>query len=67
VDFDDMLKQGLSQVLIRADNELLMTYHLGGGSDSDPRAGARWLEPMLGIWFPGRSLSVRVRRQRSPH
>jgi hypothetical protein len=30
VDFDDMLKQGLSQVLMRADNELLMTYHLGG-------------------------------------
>lgn len=24
VDFDDMLKQGLSQVLMRADNELLM-------------------------------------------
>jgi DNA-binding transcriptional regulator YhcF (GntR family) len=27
VDFDDMLKQGLSQVLMMADNELLMTYH----------------------------------------
>jgi DNA-binding transcriptional MocR family regulator len=48
VDFDDMLKQGLSQVLMRADNELLMTYHLGGGSDSDRKAGARWLEPMFG-------------------
>ncbi|GGY95424.1 transcriptional regulator [Pseudoduganella plicata] len=48
VDFDDMLKQGLSQVLMRADNELLMTYHLGGGSDTDRRAGARWLEPMFG-------------------
>ncbi|MCC7683447.1 PLP-dependent aminotransferase family protein [Janthinobacterium sp. FW305-128] len=48
VDFDDMLRQGLSQVLMRADNELLMTYHLGGGSDSDRKAGARWLEPMFG-------------------
>ena len=48
VDFDDMLKQGLSQVLMRADNELLMTYHLGGGSDSDRQAGARWLAPMFG-------------------
>ncbi|GGC91177.1 putative HTH-type transcriptional regulator [Undibacterium terreum] len=48
VDFDDMLKQGLSQVLMRADSELLMTYHLGGGSDSDRKAGAKWLAPMLG-------------------
>ncbi|MDR2297428.1 MAG: PLP-dependent aminotransferase family protein [Comamonas sp.] len=48
VDFDDMLKQGLSQVLMRADTALLMNYHLGGGSDSDRKAGAQWLEPMLG-------------------
>lgn len=48
VDFDDMLKQGLSQVLMRADTNLLMTYHLGGGSDSDRKAGAKWLEPMFG-------------------
>ncbi|MDY7576884.1 PLP-dependent aminotransferase family protein [Herbaspirillum sp. RTI4] len=48
VDFDDMLQQGLSQVLMRADNELLMTYHLAGGSDSDRKAGAKWLEPMFG-------------------
>jgi DNA-binding transcriptional MocR family regulator len=48
VDFDDMLKQGLSQVLMRADNELLMTYHLGGGSDADRKAGATWLAPMFG-------------------
>ena len=48
VDFDDMLKQGLAQVLMRADNELLMTYHLGGGSDSDRKAGAKWLAPMFG-------------------
>lgn len=48
VDFDDMLRQGLSQVLMRADNELLMTYHLGGGSDADRKAGATWLAPMFG-------------------
>ena len=48
VDFGDLLKQGLSQVLLRADNELLMTYHLSGGSDGDRAAGARWLEPMFG-------------------
>ncbi|WP_202413860.1 PLP-dependent aminotransferase family protein [Duganella sp. CY15W] len=48
VDFDDMLKQGLSQVLMRADNALLMTYHLAGGSDSDRKAGAQWLAPMFG-------------------
>ncbi|MBV7536774.1 PLP-dependent aminotransferase family protein [Duganella sp. sic0402] len=48
VDFDDMLKQGLAQVLMRADNELLMTYHLAGGSDSDRKAGAQWLAPMFG-------------------
>ncbi|WP_322400710.1 PLP-dependent aminotransferase family protein [Massilia luteola] len=48
VDFDDMLRQGLSQVLMRADNELLMTYHLGGGSDADRQAGAKWIEPMFG-------------------
>jgi DNA-binding transcriptional MocR family regulator len=48
VDFDDMLQQGLAQVLMRTDSEMLMTYHLGGGSDSDRKAGARWLEPMFG-------------------
>ncbi|MGW8394591.1 aminotransferase-like domain-containing protein [Pseudoduganella sp. HUAS MS19] len=48
VDFDDMLKQGLSQVLMRADNELLMTYHLAGGSGADRQAGAKWLQPMFG-------------------
>lgn len=48
VDFDDMLKQGLSQVLMRADNDLLMNYHLGGGSDPDRKAAAQWLAPMFG-------------------
>jgi len=53
VDFDDLLKQGLSQVLMRSDAELLMTYHLGGGSDSDRKAGAHWLAPMFGALDAG--------------
>lgn len=53
VDFDDMLRQGLAQVLMRADNALLMTYHLGGGSDADRKAGAIWLAPMFGHLDPG--------------
>jgi DNA-binding transcriptional MocR family regulator len=52
VDFGDLLKQGLAQVLMRADNELLMTYHLGGGGMADRKAGAAWLEPMFGSVDP---------------
>ncbi len=52
VDLADMLHQGLSQVLMRADPHLLMTYHLGGGSDSDRAAGAQWLAPILGALDP---------------
>ncbi len=53
VDFDDLLKQGLSQVLMGADSDMLMTYHLAGGSESDRKAGAQWLAPMLGRVEPG--------------
>lgn len=56
VDFDDLLKQGLAQVLMRADSELLMNYHLGGGSDADRKAGARWLAPMFGALDAGQLL-----------
>ena len=38
VDFDDTLKQGLSQVLMMSDNESLMAYHLAGGGDSGRKA-----------------------------
>ncbi|AVS86981.1 GntR family transcriptional regulator [Paracidovorax avenae] len=48
VDFGELLRQGVSQVLMRADAGLLMTYHPGGGSEADREAGARWLRPMLG-------------------
>jgi DNA-binding transcriptional MocR family regulator len=48
IDLADLLKQGVSQVLMRSDVDLLMTYHLGGGGVVDRAAGARWLAPMLG-------------------
>lgn len=56
VDFDDLLQQGLSQVLMRADNASLMTYHLGGGSEADRKAGASWLAPMFGQLDAGQLL-----------
>jgi DNA-binding transcriptional MocR family regulator len=43
-----LLKQGASQILMRSDVDLLMTYHLGGGSSADRGAGAHWLNRMLG-------------------
>lgn len=54
VDFDDLLRRGVSQVLLRADASLLMTYQLGGGSHSDRAAGVMWLAPMLGPIEPAR-------------
>jgi DNA-binding transcriptional MocR family regulator len=48
VDLEALLREGMTQVLIRSDIDLLMTYHLGGGSDVERDAGARWLKPMLG-------------------
>ena len=47
VDFDDLLKQGVAQVLMRTDSDLLMSYHLGGGGKADRAAGAVWLAPMF--------------------
>jgi DNA-binding transcriptional MocR family regulator len=34
-------------VLLRTDSDLLMTYHLGGGSKAARTAGANWLAPMF--------------------
>lgn len=56
IDLDDLLRQGVSQVLLRSDVDLLMTYHLGGGSSADRAAGALWLAPMLGAIDAGRIL-----------
>jgi len=52
LDFGDLLKQGIAQVLMHADVDLLMTYHPGGGSSADRAAGAIWLAPMLGTVDP---------------
>jgi DNA-binding transcriptional MocR family regulator len=54
VDFDDLLKHGLAQVLMRTDADSLMTYHVGGGSNADRKAGAKWLAPMFGAVNPER-------------
>jgi DNA-binding transcriptional MocR family regulator len=48
VDVEALLRQSMSQVLLRTDIDLLMTYHVGGGSNADRDAGAQWLMPMLG-------------------
>jgi DNA-binding transcriptional MocR family regulator len=54
LNFDDLLKLGMSQVLMRSDAHLLMTYQLGGGSVADRAAGVIWLAPMLGPVDPAR-------------
>jgi len=45
---DALLREGLSRLLLRSDADLLMTYHIGGGSTADCEAGAQWLQPVLG-------------------
>jgi DNA-binding transcriptional MocR family regulator len=67
VDFDDLMKQGLSQVLMRADNGLLMTYHLGGEATPTARLAPNGSNRCLDIWTLDSLLSVRARRPRSPH
>lgn len=57
IDFEDLLRRGVSQVLLRADAGLLMTYQLGGGSASDRAAGVMWLAPMLGPVEPARVMA----------
>ncbi|MFZ6864118.1 PLP-dependent aminotransferase family protein [Undibacterium sp. Ji67W] len=52
VDLAELLKQGLAQVQRNADDDLLINYHLGGGSLDDRAAGAAWLRPMLGTVTP---------------
>jgi DNA-binding transcriptional MocR family regulator len=54
LDFADLLKRGVEQVLTRADANMLMTYHPGGGSKADREAGAIWLAPVLGRVDPAR-------------
>ncbi|WP_233870372.1 aminotransferase-like domain-containing protein [Paraburkholderia adhaesiva] len=48
IDMEALLREGMSQVLMRSNVDLLMTYHVGGGSPADCEAGAAWLNPILG-------------------
>lgn len=48
LDFAELLRQGLAQVLLHTDSSMLMNYHLGGGSGADRAAGALWLAPLFG-------------------
>ncbi|NHH78619.1 PLP-dependent aminotransferase family protein [Burkholderia gladioli] len=48
VDLEMLLRRGMSQVLLRSDIDLLMTYHVGGGSEADRETAVGWLRPMLG-------------------
>lgn len=48
VDFGDLLKRSVAQVLTYADVDNLMNYQLNGGGRSERTAGSRWLAPMLG-------------------
>src|SRR5207253_9779799 len=50
----DLLRRGLSQVLLRSDPHLLMTYQLGGGSAADRSAGTLWLAQIFGHTDAGR-------------
>lgn len=54
VDLEQMLRRGMSQVLLRSDIDLLMTYHVGGGSEADRTTAAGWLAPILGAVPPSR-------------
>ncbi|CAB3793606.1 Histidinol-phosphate aminotransferase [Paraburkholderia caffeinitolerans] len=54
IDTDALLREGLSRLLLRSDADLLMTYHIGGGSSADCAAGAKWLGPLLGAVDPAR-------------
>lgn len=42
------LRRGAATVLARSSTPELMTYHLGGGSQTDRHAASTWLRPMLG-------------------
>jgi DNA-binding transcriptional MocR family regulator len=48
VDLATLLKEGVSQILVRMDASVLMTYQIEGGSKADRAAGTRWLHPILG-------------------
>jgi hypothetical protein len=42
IDFDELLRQGLAQVLLRTDSSMLMNYHLGGSAADRPLVRSGW-------------------------
>ncbi len=54
IDFTDLLKRGLAQVLTYTDADKLMNYQPSGGGKAERAAGAQWLAPMLGQVNPAR-------------
>lgn len=48
LDFGDLLKRSVAQVLTYADVDNLMSYQLNGGGPTERNAGTRWLQPMFG-------------------
>lgn len=56
IDFGELLRHGTSRILLHSDSNLLMTYHLSGGSAADRRAGAAWLKPVLAGAEPARTV-----------
>ncbi|UPG94348.1 PLP-dependent aminotransferase family protein [Luteibacter aegosomatissinici] len=54
VDLGDLLRRGFEQVLTHSETHALMSYHPGGGTPADRRAGAAWLAGPLGKVDPER-------------
>jgi DNA-binding transcriptional MocR family regulator len=52
-----LLRDGLDALLRQADSAALMTYHPAGGAPHDREAGAAWLQPVLGMMDPPRTLA----------
>ena len=50
----EMIQRGVSDVLTRANADILMTYQVGLGARANRAAGASWLEPLLGRIDPER-------------
>ena len=50
----DLVQRGIKEVLARTSVDLLMTYHVGPGSQADRAAGCTWLQPVLGRVDPER-------------
>lgn len=50
----ELMQRGIGELLTRSNADLLMSYHVGAGSQADRAAAAAWLEPVLGRTEPQR-------------